>query len=109
MIDLETRPPQGFSTGPNYTNCLRIYYLDGWYWVFDQRGYLCRCDTPDDVTDLLRQQSERPQLGEFRPVGARANLFPEWADELEAQALRMRNAVPAVEPKKSINLTDLGL
>lgn len=133
MIDRNTPLPNGFSTGPTYTNYLRVYYLPdnpqidahtGWYYIFDQWGYLCRTNQVGELHQLFEWQSTRPTYDNPFPVGARATLDPEWAQGVRDRLAQANNAIPPKpgsigapgsrpEPKTkqklNLSLGDLGL
>jgi hypothetical protein len=117
------KPPNGFSTGGLYSSPLRVYWQDERFWVYDRYGFLCSLQDSDALSMLLVHEAERPGRDKehpFRPVGARAFLFPTWADEREAYHLALSEATGAAteqmkrgrieeKPVIKLSLEDLGL
>lgn len=117
------KPPSGFGTGEQYTNCLRVYALNDTFYIYDSRGFLCSLQDPDALGALIRHEAERPGSvpnHPLRPTGARAFLFPAWADDREAYHASIGASVdsarealkgqrPAAKPVTKLSLEDLGL
>jgi len=116
-------PPNGFSSGSLYTSPLRIYRIAHphlrRYWVWDEVGFLCACDTLEELDALLEAQASRPPDPQRRHYWPRARdvVHPGHALSLEATALRVdedinrhvaktRASRPAVT---QLSLKDLGL
>lgn len=117
------KPPSGFGTGEQYTNCLRVYALSGRFYLYDSRGFLCSTDDWTEVHALILAEAERPGIvpdHPLRPTGARAELFPSWAEDQEAYHASISASVdsarealkgqkPSAKPVTKLSLKDLGL
>ena len=116
-------PPNGFSTGTLYTSPLRIYRIAHphlrRFWVWDEVGFLCACDTLEELDVLLEAQASRPPDIERRHYWPRARdvVHPGHALALEEAALRVNEEINRHVAKQrserptvqSLSLKDLGL
>ena len=92
-----TPPPLGMGAGERFTSPLRVYYYSGWYWVYDEKGYLCRCGADEygasvGLAELLEAQATPPPDSKrefFRPA-ARDLVDPGYAERREAEVLAMK-------------------
>lgn len=114
MIDT-TLPPRGFSTGSLYTAPLRVYWLKGRYYVYDQDGWLCSCDEEDLIRLLAAQATPPTDVAQRIPwLRARALVYPGWElkrienakDYIERTQAFLAKPAPV---KQKLTLKDLGL